>query len=212
MSGVVPCLVVHVGGVAIGVTVSGASGAECRAAEAALRHASEDVAALLGDLVVAAEDGAELPPPTGPSAKAPAAPSAKAPTAPSADGCPSATAAPSAKTPRPVEPLTVVSVPRAQVGPERMAAARQYGKEVKRAQSARKLLPPAPSIVAPLRARVWVAIGGQPELAGIYGRWLGGAATAKNADPPCHVVGFPSLAEVEELLAGMETKVPDRRR
>ena len=210
MSGVVPCLVVHVGGVAIGVTVSGASGAECRAAEAALRHASEDVAALLGDLVVAAQDGAELPPPTGPSAKAPAAPSAKAPTAPSADGCD--TAAPSAKTPGPVEPLTVVSVPRAQVGPERMAAARQYGKEVKRAQSAGKPLPPAPSIVAPLRARVWVAIGGQPELAGIYGRWLGGAATAKNADPPCHVVGFPSLAEVEEFLAGMETKVPDRRR
>ena len=71
--------------------------------------------------------------------------------------------------------------------------------------------PHAPLMPPPLRSRLWVAVGGEPERDGIYSRWENGAAAAREGSPPCVVIGYPSLSEVKEFLRGAGLDVPDRR-
>ncbi len=88
----------------------------------------------------------------------------------------------------------------------RVAAAKTGGVKVKVDWRA------VPTLLPRLRARVLVAVDGQMILAGLCSRLLGGAREAARASPPCHVVGYTSVEDVEGFLAGLGVEVLDRCR
>ena len=202
MSGVEPCLIVTVGPVTVHVNVHGGSGREREAAAKAVRRVSEQMAMLLGDVVeMALAEGpgrtqSEVIPPV--AGLGGAQSEAVPPVADSSD----------------VEAESMSQGPARHgwVTAERKAAARQAGIDLKQAWGTGGSAPTPPRPQRPLRAHVWVAVGGSAEHLGIYNKWAGGASAAAEAVPPCHVVGFPSLEEAHALLSGLEMQVADRRR
>jgi hypothetical protein len=191
-----PCVVITVGPLTIQVSVRGGSASERSTATRSIRHVSESLAELLGDVVEAFLDGplAELLPreQLGPGrAAVPEAAAVDPPGAGAAEAEPGL----------PAQSLA-----------ERAAAARSAGAELQVCWASGRRAPPAPKPPAPLRARVWVAAGGQAELRGIYSKWSGGAQLAADGDPACHEVGFASLAEAKAFAACAGGQIPDRRR
>ena len=100
--------------------------------------------------------------------------------------------------------------------PQRLADAEEHGAAVAAALAAGRPVPKAAPLPPPLRSRVWAAVGGVPEMAGLYARWQPGdrqrgAAEAAAHAPPSTVRGYPSLAEALAFARGAGTVLPDRR-
>lgn len=99
---------------------------------------------------------------------------------------------------------------------QRLADATDHGAAVATALAAGQPAPKAPALPPPLRSRVWAAVGGAPEMVGLYARWQpvadqrGAAAAAAHA-PPSTVRGYPSLAETLAFARGAGVVLPDRR-
>jgi hypothetical protein len=100
--------------------------------------------------------------------------------------------------------------------PQRLADAEEHGAAVAAALAAGRPVPKAAPLPPPLRSRVWAAVGGVPEMAGLYARWQPGdrqrgAAEAAAHAPPSTVRGYLSLAEALAFARGAGAVLPDRR-
>lgn len=169
-------------------------------------------------------DGPWKPPPPPPAKFArPAAASAAGAagsqeTARPADPAPPRTKTPPAPPPAAAKTLSTVAsagrVPPAssEHWGERLAYAEQHGADVAIAWAAGRMPPEAAPHPAPLRSRLWVAVGGAAEHVGLYSRWSDGAEVAYRHRPASTVHGFASLAEARAFARGAGVQdLPDLR-
>ena len=156
MSAIEPCLILTVGPVTVHVNVHGRSGLEREAAARAVRRMSEQMAMLLGDVVEMAlgegpgrTQSAAIPPVAGLGvAQSEAVPPVADSSAAAAESVPQGPAR------------------HGRVAAERKAAVRQAGIDLKQAWGTGGSAPTPPRPQPPLRARVWVAVGGSAATSG----------------------------------------------
>jgi hypothetical protein len=92
---------------------------------------------------------------------------------------------------------------------QRLAVAAEHGAAVAESHARGEPAPSAPPHAPPLRSRLWVAVHGLAESAGLYGRWENGAEVARRDGHT--VLGYPSLAEAKAFMQGAAVEVPDGR-